>query len=83
MSTQTTTVDIEARYQHEWPQGQQYVFNGQGVAKVGINRVVAQGVPYHIIVSHNGDIWGQCTYEPAIFIDGWESGDTSEWDAVQ
>lgn len=72
-------VSIEARYLHEWPPSQTYVYTGIGLAQQGQCVVEAEGVPYYIKVAADGELLEQCTYDPAIFVDGFEFGDVREW----
>ena len=73
------TFDIVAKYQHEYPAGSLYVYHGSRMTMGGDVEVTAEGWPYYVEASIQGVPVATCSYDPAIFIDGFESGDTRYW----
>ena len=76
----TGPVQLQAWYEHEWPQGERYTFDSTTMQTPGWHEVEAEGWPVYIRLKQGGEQIGQCTYDPAIHIDGFESGTLEEWD---
>ena len=76
----TGHVRLQAQYLHEWPQGERYVFNSTTLMTTGTSEVEAEGWPVYIRLTQGGKQIGQCTYDPAIHVSGFETGTTEEWE---
>jgi hypothetical protein len=74
-------VEMDVWYQHEWPPGQSYTYSSSDLLPTGVHTAHAEGWPVYIRLTQGGKQIGQCTYDPAIFIDGVEDGTTGSWHA--
>ncbi len=76
----TNTVDITAKYYHEEPQGQPYVFEATEAVEGPAPAVItAEGHPWHVTAMARGLQVANCAGQDAILIDGFESGNTRYW----
>ena len=74
------TVEITAKYYHEMPPGQQYVYHGQETAiGPGMVTIAAEGHPWHVTATIDGVQRANCSGQDAIMISGFESGDLRDW----
>ena len=80
IAPQSGPVDLVAKYQHEWPAGESYTYSSTTLLIAGYYEVEAEAWPVYIRLTQDGEQIGQCTYDPAIFMSGFETGDTGEWD---
>ena len=73
-------VQLHAQYLHEWPQGERYTLDSTTMLTTGPHELEAEGWPVYIRLKQGGKQIDQCTYDPAIHIDGFETGNTEKWD---
>ena len=76
----TINVTVTAKYLHTLPGGAQYTYSKLYVATPGEGNITAEGWPWHVTATSNGRQVANCSYEPALLISGFESGDLRDWE---
>ena len=76
----TGPVQLHAGYEHEWPPGERYTHDSTTLLITGWHEAEAEGWPVYIRLTQGGKQIDQCAYDPAIHIDGFETGNTEKWD---